>query len=24
VVAQFKTCAREDGSLERILDTVQE
>ncbi|HEX3606407.1 MAG TPA: hypothetical protein VH134_10830 [Candidatus Dormibacteraeota bacterium] len=24
VVAQFQTCAREDGSLERILDTVQE
>ncbi len=24
VVAQFQTCVREDGSLERILDAVQE
>ncbi len=24
VAAQFQTCAREDGSLERILDAVQE
>ena len=24
VVAQFQTCVKEDGSLERILDTIQE
>jgi hypothetical protein len=24
VVAQFQTCVREDGSLERILDAVAE
>jgi hypothetical protein len=24
VVAQFQTCVREDGSVERILDTVEE
>jgi hypothetical protein len=24
VVAQFQTCVHEDGSLERILDTVEE